>query len=407
MGKLPLEGVRVVDFTQIQAGPQATIWLAALGAEVIKIESNKRPDMLRTYFQLQTSSDDPSLNKSTHFAFLNYSKKGCTLNLTNPRAIEIAKELVKVSDVVAENFSVGVMERLGLDYATLQAIKPDLIMLSISGFGNTGPDKDHVAYAAMIHAFSGLASLTGYIGGDPTPSMGPFWSDKIAAQTGAFAVMVALHHRAMTGEGQYLDLSMSEATLAVLPEAVMDYTMNQIIREPKGNREDFMAPCGCYHCQGEDEWVAIAVANDEEWNALCGAMGNPEWAREERFSDQISRCRNQDALDVFIQEWTVNRGAYEVMEILQKAGVAAGPSVNVEQLANDPHLKERGFFVEMDHPEMGKGLLPRVPGKPIPTPIGNFHPAPSIGQHNDYVLRELLGIPEDEIARLVEDGAIY
>jgi benzylsuccinate CoA-transferase BbsF subunit len=406
MKSLPFEGVRVVDFSQIQAGPQATMWLAVMGAEVIKIESRQRPDLLRLYGQIRDGKADSGLNRSSVFAALNLSKKDCTLNLTRPKAVELVKKIVGISNVVVENFSSGVMERLGLDYASLRQVKPDIIMLSVSGPGRTGPEKNYLAYASIIHAFSGLCSLSGYPDGPPN-QMGVMWSEVLAGQTGAFAVVAALHHHARTGQGQYIDLSMSEATLSMMPEAVMDYTMNQRVRGCEGNRDDIMAPHGCYPCRGEDQWVAITVEDEQQWRAFCRVIGDPAWTLEERFADPISRWQNQDDLDRLVADWTRNQCRSEITTRLQEAGIAAGPSCTVTDLLNDPHLKERGFFCEVDHPEMGRAPLPRPPWNVDGKACGIYKSAPLLGEHNDYVFRTLLGLSQDEIDRLVEDKVIY
>jgi len=220
-------------------------------------------------------------------------------------------------------------------------------------------------------------------------------------------VLAALHYRTRTGQGQHLDLAMAEATLAVIPEAIMDYTMNQRVRGCEGNRDDIMAPHGCYPCLGEDKWVAIAVANDEEWQAFCQAIGNPPWTKEERFDSQLSRWQNQEELDRLVAEWTRSHTHYQVMEILQGVGVAAGPSCNVTDLFQDPHLRERGFFIEIDHPEMGKAPLIRTPWNVDGEAVGKYQPAPLIGEHNDHVFRTLLGMSQEEIDRLVEEKVIY
>ncbi|MFC1896175.1 CaiB/BaiF CoA transferase family protein [Thermodesulfobacteriota bacterium] len=406
MSRLPLEGMRVVDFTQIQAGPQCTLWLRVMGAEVIKVESRKRPDLLRLYTQTRYGGPDVGLNRSPAFSALNLGKKGCTLNLTQPRARELVKDIVRLSDVVVENFSTGVMDRLGLDYSSLKEIKPDIIMLSISGLGRTGPEKSYLAYAAIIHAFSGLCSLSGYPGGEPN-LMGAMWSDVLGAQTGAFAVLAALHHRTRTGQGQYIDLAMSEATLSVMPEAIMDYTMNRRVRGCEGNRDDIMAPHGCYPCQGEDKWVAIAIADDEEWRAFCQAIDSPAWTEEQRFADQLSRWQNQQELDRLVAQWTRNHSHSQVMRKLQEAGIAAGPSCNVTDVLRDPHLRERGFFLEVEHPEMGKATLARTPWYVDGEAVGTYEPAPMIGEYNEYVFRTLLGMSQEEVSRLVEEKVIY
>lgn len=406
MSRLPLEGVRVVDFTQIQAGPQSTVWLAVMGAEVIKVESRQRPDLLRLYSQARDGRPDAGLNCSPVFSSLNMSKKNCTLNLTQPRARELFKELVKRSDVVVENFSSGVMERLGLDYPSLVRVKPDIIMVSVSGPGRTGPERNYLAYAAVIHAHTGLCSLSGYPGGPPN-LMGVMWSDVLAGQTAALAILAALRHRRRTGEGQYLDCAMSEATLAVMPEAVMDYTINGRVRGCEGNRDESMAPHGCYPCKGEDAWVAVAVATDEQWQALCRVMDDPSWARDTRFADGLGRWHNREEIDQHLAAWTVNYPAREVMALLQGAGIPAGPSCAVPDLLADPHLRARDFFWEMDHAEMGKAPLLRLPWRTDGEPAGRYAPSPLLGEHNDYVFRTLLGMTEEELARLTEEKVIY
>ncbi|MDY7034883.1 MAG: CoA transferase [Thermodesulfobacteriota bacterium] len=391
---LPLENIRITDFTWWQSGPQATQYLAVMGAEVIKIESRKRLDALRR------------LAGGIPFIALNRGKKSCTLNLTQPEGIEIARELIKISDVVVENFGGGVMERMGLDYRNLRGIKPDIIMLSVSGMGRTGPEKDYIAYAQTMHAYSGLSSLTGYPDGPPV-SIGAFWGDQTAALAGAFSLLAALHYRSKTGQGQYIDLSMSEVASSMIPEGIMDYTMNQKVRRPIGNRDDDIAPQGCYRCRGEDEWVAITVSTEEMWKHFCQAMDNPAWADDERFSNNPNRRKNHDDLDKHIQAWTLNHTAREVMEIMQKEGIAAGPSLNPEQLFTDPQLKERGFFMEMEHTDLGKEQSARMPWISSAIPNMPAQPPPRPGEHNDYVLGELLGISQDEIERLTKTKVIY
>ncbi len=405
MKELPLEGIRVADFTGVVAGPYTTLWLGVMGAEVIKIESNLRPDMMRT--MVTPGKPRPAgLNQSVEFASLNYSKKSIALNMRQPKAVELVKKLVKLSDIVAENFGGPVMERWGLGYTELKKIKPDIIVYSGSGYGRTGPYKEFPAYAPVIDAFDGLLSMNGYFGGEAAMMGAIGWTDLVSGQHGAFAILTALYHRSKTGEGQYIDLSMTEQGIAFLPEPFMDYAMNARVRGRVGNRDDIMAPHGCYRCQGEDKWVAIAVSSEEEWIALCRAIGDPEWTKKEEFSDEMSRWKDQEELDRLITEWTINHDHREAMEILQKAGVMAGASIDMEDLANDPHLKERDFFVDMEHPEMGRLHLPGLPWRLNNSPEGNYEHPPLLGEHNDYVFGELLGLPRDEIKRLKEEKVI-
>ena len=233
------------------------------------------------------------------------------------------------------------------------------------------------------------------------------WTDATQAMHGAFAILAALHHRWKTGEGQYIDAAMIEGSANFLAELVMGYTMNGSLGERRGNRDSIMAPHGCYHCKGEDEWVAIAVSSEDEWKAYCHVIGNPEWTRKEKFGDELSRWQNQDELDKFIDDWTRNYSQYEIMNMLQKAGVMAGASLNVRDLVDDPQLKEREFFTEMQHPVMGKLVLAGVPLRLSDTPrVNNTYP-PLLGEHNNYILGELLGLSGEEITRLVEEKVVY
>ncbi len=421
MARLPLEGIRICDFTWVWAGPYDTMLLAMMGAEVIKIESSQRPDVTRRAQQMamqaaqqaatqaaqQAASVDPQLAKSNEFGWLNLCKKSCTLNLRQSKGVELVKEIVKISDVVAENFSTGTMERLGLGYSLLREIKPDIIMISTSIPGRTGPRNYYTGYAVEAHALSGAAAFTGYPEGPPRHP-GNNYGDLISATHGAFAVLAALYHRAKTGESQHIDLSMTEVMVNAMSQGVMDYVMNGRVLQRQGNRDDFMAPHGCYRCRGDDKWVAIAISNDSEWSAFCRAIGQPEWTKDERFADGYSRWANQKELDKLVGSWTKDYTPYEVMEILQRSGVAAGPSVNVEELVNDRQLRQRGFFIELEHPnpETEKGLTSGAPWKLSALPDIVYERAPRTGEHNDYVFRELLGLSEEEVAQLKEEQVI-
>jgi crotonobetainyl-CoA:carnitine CoA-transferase CaiB-like acyl-CoA transferase len=402
--KLPLEGMRVADFCAIWHGAHITQWLAVMGAEVIKVESNAYPDSTR----LTVMPDrEVTLETSVEFAGLNYGKKSVRLSMNKPKAQELARKLVRISDVVTDNFGGPIMERWGLGYAELKKLRPDIIALSGCGFGRTGPYKERAAYASMAEALGGLSFLNGYLDGEPNSMPAYGWADLQSAQYGVFAILAALYHRAMTGEGQYIDLSMTEANASTLIEPIMDYTMNGKVQGRMGNRDKVMAPHGCYRCRGEGRWVAIAVSTEEEWTAFCHAIGNPEWTGDDRFSDELSRWENQEELDRLIEQWTIRLDHYEVMEKLQGAGVMAGVSMDMEGLADDPHLKERGFFVDMEHPEMGKLHFTGLPWKLSDTPKGNYWYPPLLGEHNEYVFGELLGMSKKEIEQLKQEEVIY
>lgn len=401
---LPLKDIRIADFSWVAAGPWATALMAQMGAEVIRVESRRKLDICRN--QPAFADDVPGINRSYFFNIFNASKKSCTLDLSKPRAAEIAKKLVKISDIVIENFAVGVMEDFGLGYDELSKVKPDLIMVSISGLGQTGPLKNAVCWGNNLHAYSGLTGLTGYTDGQPR-QMGGTWADPLTAVTATFAILAALHHRDETGEGQHIDISQCEATMAQLPEALMDYAMNDRVRRPTGNMDEAMAPHGLYRCKGEDKWIAIAVSNQAEWEALCDVLGNPNWTKEERFSYELGRWQNQDELDRFIEAWTKEHEHYEVMNLLQKAGVPAGPCLDAEELYKDRHLQARSHFIEIEHPEVGKRPSVAVPWHISGVPSPDYFHAPTLGEYNEYVFHELLGLPRERIAKLIEEKVIY
>jgi benzylsuccinate CoA-transferase BbsF subunit len=400
--RLPLEGVRIADFTWAWAGPYATELLAFLGAEVIKIESSKRPDHARIR-SLTLGLSMKGLDKSPVFNDLNLNKMSLALDLTQPKAIDIARKLVAVSDVVTENYRPGVMDKLGLGYDVLKKIKPDIVMLSSSALGSEGPESGYAGFAPTFAALGGAAHLTGYPDKRPVPLMGS--SDLRSASTSAFAILVALYHKANTGEGQYIDLSSTETIAINISDAIMDYMMNGRVAVRKGNRDEALAPHNVYPCKN-DRWVSIVIANEEEWTAFCAALGNPSWAKEERFSDAHHRWCNQDKLDRLIGEWTINYTHYEAMELLQKAGVAAVAALQGVELYSDPHLKERKVSVEVVHPNIGMRVALGPPWKFSATPARVKHCGPLLGEHTEYVLGELLGMSKDEIAALKEEGVL-
>jgi len=403
MHRSALQGVRIADFTWVWAGPYATMLLAYLGAEVIKIESRTRVDSARLG-SITTGQVSSDLDSSSVFNNVNLNKLGVTLDLSRPKGVELAKRIVRISDVVAENMRPGAMARLGLGYEDLVQIKPDIIMLSSSAFGATGPYREYIGYAPHFSAFSGLAYAAGYADGEPNILTGS--TDIRSATTSAFAILAALNYRQRTGQGQHIDLSSSETLSVLIGEILMDYTMNHRQPSRHGNRDAIMAPHNCYRCKGDDKWVSIAVATDQEWEALCQAMGNPEWTRDERFSDAYSRWQNQEHLDRLIGRWTMNYSHYEVMELLQASGIAAMPSFSAEELFADPHLRERKAVTDVEHPVMGKQVVLNPPWKLSATPAKIERAGPVLGEHNEYVFGQLLGMPKEEIAQLIEEKVI-
>jgi len=411
--KLPLEGIRVLDHGMIWAGPWLGKLLADFGAEVIKVESIQIFDMSRGPIvgipgvSIYPGKDpgERSYNRRAVFHYWNQNKYGITLDLSRPHGVEIYKRLVKISDVVTENFPPSVMKKFGLDYPALREVKPDIIMLSMPGYGATGPEKDYRAFGVSQEQMCGIAALTGYSEEAGPMKSGMDYGDPTAGSIAAGLVIAALHYRRRTGKGQWIDVSQSEATSLFIGEALMDYTMNRRIWQRMGNRHPSMAPHGCYRCRGgeqppDDRWVAIAVSSDEEWQNLCSAMGNPTWAKDERFATVIGRLENREELDRLIEGWTIQHDHYEVMHMLQRAGVPAGAVLDGKEIAEEPHLKERGFFQTGTHPEVGEVTHPGPIARLSKTPVTIRRLAPALGEHNEYVFRELLGMTTEEIAEL-------
>ncbi|TBL76305.1 CaiB/BaiF CoA transferase family protein [Paenibacillus thalictri] len=404
MNHVALKGIRVADFSWVWAGPYATLLLSFLGADVIKIESRQRVDQTRQG-TITTGEDFEGFNASPIFNNANLNKKSVSLDLKNPEAVELAKKIVAESDIVIENMRPGVMDKLGLGYKDLVKIKPNIIMISSSGFGSSGPYGEYAGYAPIFAAIGGLAYLTGYEGGEPNTMSGVM--DLRVGTMSAFAILAALLHRQKTGEGQYIDLSSSECISSLIGPELMEYTMNKRSPNRRGNQDSIMAPHNCYRCKGDDKWISIAVATDEEWKALCGAMGNPEWAQDEAFADVYSRWKNRHQLDEYIAAWTINCTDYEVMTRLQSAGVAATPSFNAEQILSDPHVKARGKIIEVEHPVMGKKKVITPPWKLSETPATISKASPLLGEHNEEVFSSLLGMSKEEIQKLVDEKVIY
>jgi crotonobetainyl-CoA:carnitine CoA-transferase CaiB-like acyl-CoA transferase len=411
---MPFESLRVIDLGRVWSGPLTSRILADFGAEVIKVEAlagrgqfsgaAARQVTLPEEFPNREPGEHP-WNRSSMFNDLNRNKRSLTLDLSKPQGAAVFKKLAGISDMVIENYTPRVMANFGLDYPVLKAIKPGIIMLSMPAFGMTGPYHDFPGYGNTIEPVAGITDLVGYEGGEPHP-LGMIAGDALAALHGASALLTALWHRERTGEGQYIDLSQAETQTSVIGEYVVAYGMNG--REPEriGNRHPYMAPHGCYRCKGPDNWVVIAVNTDEEWRGLCRAIGRPAWTRDGKFAGQLSRWHNQDELDAHLEEWTIERDHYEVMRVLQKAGVACGPVLNGMEVLNDPHLNRRGFFVTLNDPEAGPHRYAGMPVRMSRTKAVFRRPAPLLGEHNREILHGLIGLTDEEIAELEREGVI-
>ena len=387
---LPLEGVRVLDLSWIIAGPTSTRCLAMMGADVIKTGSARRPD--------------PSTG-SPPFQAYNQSKSYAALNISRPEGLEMAKSLAALSDIVIENFAAGVIERLGLSYEAVSEVNPNIIMISSSGTGHSGPDKDYVAYGSLLQHYTGWNTVSGYPGREPI--RGGLWADPWVGMELAMVAVAALNHRAVTGEGQYIDFSMAEALSASIPEAILHYQMNGAVKEPMGNDDDWHSPHGMYHCKDSDSWVAIAVTNNQEWEALCGAIGNAELASKPGFDDAEVRREHRDEIDAAISQWTSQHDDYEAARILQESGVPAGPSLDVSRALDDPQLRSSGYFHQTRTDDGELRDLPSLPWRFEGQQGPRVEAAPSLGQDNDRIYRELLGLSDADIAQLIDDQIIY
>jgi len=394
MHESALQGIIVLDFTWLLAGPYATRILADFGAEVVKVQSRK------------TATGTES-NATGYFNTWNRNKLSITIDMTHPESKELVLNLVKTSDVMIENFSPRVMGNWGLSYETLKEVKPDLIMVSMSGMGQTGPWRDFVALGPTIQALSSITYLTSYSEGLPV-GIGYSYADSLAGLVAALATLAALECRARTGQGQHIDISEYEAMCSLLGPTILDYSVNHNLAVPRGNISEHMpaSPHGCYKCLGDDKWCVIAVFTEEEWHALCQTMGDPAWAKQEKFSSPLRRLEHQEELDEFLGQWTSNYTPEEVMNMLQEAGVASGVVNNAADLANDPQLKSRGFFIQLHHPVLGNTNSDGTPIRLSRTPARYRWAAPLLGQDNCYVYQDLLGLSEEQFCQYIEKGII-
>ena len=392
--ELPLKGIRVLDFTWMLAGPYATRLLADLGAEVIKVQSRH-------------TATGAGQNDTGYFASWNRNKLGITLDLSRPEARQLALELVNKCDVVMENFTPRVMAGWGLSYGDLKLARPDLVMVSLSGFGQTGPWCNYAALGTTVQALSGLTQLTANDRSQPD-GIGFAYVDHVSGLYAALAALAALRRRDCHGQGAYVDISELEAACSTLGPALLDYSINGRAAQPAGNVEECgqAAPHGCYRCKGADRWCVIAAFSDEEWQSLCNVMGRPHLAQQGKFSSARLRIENASELDALIEAWTGHYDPRHVMEMLQAAGVPAAAVNDARDLSGDPQLTGRGFFGELVHPVLG---LRGTDGNPIRlyhAPAAGYRAAPQLGGDNRRVLMGILGMAEDKFRHYVEEGII-
>ena len=395
----PLKGVRIADFTLHAAGPFCTQMLSMLGAECIKIETAGRLDIFRkphpVYGRLEAATFDQ----------VSSGKLSARLNLKTEKGAELARKLVAASDVVAESFRPGVMKRLGLDYESLKKINPKIVMVSVSAAGQTGPDSGHAGYAPLFSAAGGLGALTGYEDGPPVEVRHVM--DHSTGLAAANAVLAACVARKRTGRGSHVDVAAREVAMSFIGDALLERAATGAELHRQGNDMPYNAPHNVYPCKGDDAWVSIAVANEDEWQGLVRATGQADWATDPRFLTQQLRWDNRRALDEEVGRWTQGRTREEVTTLLQAAGVPAFPSCTSQDLVSDAQLQERGVIAKAHGPDGKPRLVVGAPWRFEKTPAISGGWTPELGQHNDYVYGEILGLGKAEIAQLVEEKVIW
>lgn len=396
-------GVRILDFSWFGAAPIGTKFLADHGAEVIRVESRTRLDALRVAGSTHFRDYTPDLNGSGFFNDFNSSKYGITLNLNHPEGLVIAKKLVAMSDVVIDSFTRKAMRKWELYYDDLVSIKPDIIVVSASQQGHTGPHADYLGFGYNLQALSGLNQITGYPDGYPLGTSVNY-PDFVLPMFIAAVIMSALLYRRRTGRGQHIDLSQYQAMTSTLGPMLLDYLVHGRIQSRTGGRSATAAPHGVYRCQGDDRWCVIAVFTEDEWQALCRVVGSPVWTQEHRFQTMQGRLQHVEALHALLTTWTMQHPPEEVMHLLQAVGVAAGVVQNAADLLDhDPQLRHRGHYRLLHHPVTGDTLY-MGPAFTLSATPAAMRPAPCLGQHNVSVYGELLGMSAAEIENYTAEG---
>jgi crotonobetainyl-CoA:carnitine CoA-transferase CaiB-like acyl-CoA transferase len=400
---LPLADVHILDFMWVMAGPGATRILADYGATVVRIESTRHLDALRTVTPFHNGQ--PGMENSGFFQNLNAGKLGIILDFSTAAGRAVALDLVRWADVVTESFSPQAMRSWGFDYESLRQVKPDIIMLSTSLMGQSGPLAQFAGFGNLAAAISGFYSITGWPGRAPA---GPFgaYTDTVAPRFTAAAILAALEYRRRTGQGQYIDQSQAEAALHFLAPTLLDYTVNRRVQTQVGNRDLHMAPHGVYAAAGEDRWVAIAVGTHEQWQAFCDVIQQPDLVDDERFVTSASRRAHQQDLDAIVAAWTRNRDAHEIETRLQARGVPASAVQTMYDLYRDPQLAHRGHFVELEHPMHGTTTVEGSRFQLSRTPACIERAGPTLGRDNRYVLETILDYSPAHIAELEALGVL-
>ena len=398
---LPLKGIRVVDFGQYIAIPYCAKWLAALGADVIQIESRENPADFRNSppFAAQT----PGMNRAGAYNTLSMGKRAIPINLRTEEGRDVARRLCSSADIVLENFSTGLMERWGLGYQDIAPLNPNVIYTSVAAFGRSGPLKDYSGLHSIINAFCGLADVTGYTGGHRR-LLGSYFPDVVSATYATMATLTALHDRKRTGRGHHVDVAMTEALMTLITEPMVARATGSYTLSRDGSHHPLHAPHNIFPAAGDDQWIAVTARTDTEWAGLCSVIDG--LANDARFATPESRKQNEAALDEIIAAWTASRDKYEMAEQLAAAGVSAAPILDPLEVVEHPHQQARDFFATIDHPEAGPRRTAKVPWQVNGEYAGELRRAPMLNEHTDAILTEILGINQEETNELVAADAL-
>ena len=398
--------IRVLDLSMGWAGPLVGQMFAEMGAEVIKVEDTHHFDWWRGSLSMAPPEMQP-IERAAVFNTANRGKRGVTLDLASARGIEILKRLIEVSAIIVENFSPGVMDRLGLAYDNLRAINPQLIMISMPSFGSDGPECNARGYGNTVEAMAGVTGLTGYHDGDGQRyTLSNALGDPVGGLHGVFALMVALRERERSGVGQLIELAQVESLIPFVTEAILDFQFTGKVPAARGNRDREHAPHGIYRCAGEDNWIALACETDDQWRSLARAIGIERLADDKRFVDASARKANEDALDAELSAAVAQLSADECVARLRDAGVIAAPVNSAPAVMADPQIQSRDYFVAIDRDVVGTHLYPGAVARIPDTPLRADAPAPLLGEHNRQVFAELLGMSDNDIAELERIGVI-
>jgi len=404
MTKKVFEGLKVVEFAWVAVGPQTSKYLADHGATVVRLESHTHFDLFRGTSPFPQNI--PGVNRSMFYGKYNSNKYHATCNLNLPQGRELAWKFIEWADVITESFRPGTMKRWGLDYDSVIKVRPDIIYVSTSMQGQTGPFSQYAGVGSMISAVAGFGEISGYPDQMPAPPYGAY-SDYFCQRFLSTTLMAAMDHKQLTGKGQWIEQSQLETSVYFNAPLSIDYEVNGHIAGRDGNRLPYAAPHGIYPCEGSDCWIAIAVFNDDQWQAFCSVLGNPDWTRQEKFSSLLQRKNNEDELDSLIGQWTNTKRSKDIEVLLQDQGVPASVVEKSSDLYQDPQLAHRKFYVKMNHAEMGTPNYPQQADFILSkTPRETIMPSPCLGEHNEYVYKELLKLSDDEISDRMADESI-